>query len=178
MIPVQKKTRFKNLVPKPFPDNILIGYFTGYDVEVFDVKSFKALQETTYGMNPKPRQMMFHQEKLSKSTEADYKKRSIWISNPANDCDEPSTLDRDSPSDLSQSIVLFLEEAFFLSHQIECLEIRNLEDKIIPNEELWRRFSNIKETFVESYVSYLYLKSKNWVIKAGIKFGGDFREYF
>lgn len=76
-----------------------------------------------------------------------------------------------------ESVVLFLEEAFFLHHQIKCLEIRDIDDKIIPTGDLWKRFCNLKELFIDSYVSYLYLKSKNWVIKPGIKFGGDFCEF-
>lgn len=32
------------------------------------------------------------------------------------------------------------------------------------------------QDFVLKMAAYLYLKSKNWIIKSGIKFGGDFRK--
>ncbi|XP_037710092.1 tRNA-splicing endonuclease subunit Sen2-1 isoform X4 [Drosophila subpulchrella] len=37
--------------------------------------------------------------------------------------------------------------------------------------------NKLNERFVENLACYLYLKSKNWVIKSGIKFGGDFLIY-
>lgn len=80
MLPVQKRTRVRHLVCKPFPEDncALVGYFTGYDIEVFDPNSIKALNDT-YGLNSKPRQMVtFNYHRLNKSTEAEYKRQLEW----------------------------------------------------------------------------------------------------
>lgn len=149
MFPIQSKGRQRNVTVKPFPSNVsATAYFTGLDVEIFEPASIKTLYaEGCYGMNPKPRQV---RESL------------------ANFSDESAAG--------SHSLVLFPEEALFLHQHVNSLEIRDLDDKPIQTERLWKIFFNLKESFVECYIAYLYLKSKNWVIKSGIKFGGDYRK--
>lgn len=73
-----------------------------------------------------------------------------------------------------QPIILFPEEAFFLHNHIKCLMVRDIDDKIISADDLWKKYCGIKENFVDCYVAYLYFKSKNWVVKVGTKFGGNF----
>lgn len=191
MLPVEKKSRLRNIkTPKPFPsDNQrIVGYFTGSDVEVFDEGSIKTLEETSFGLDPKPRQMTFHQQRsmVRRSTEADYKRRLDLSEKLSNSKDESSVSGGEmimvgrnvipNPFPIPRSMVLFLEEAFFLHHTLNQLEVRDLEDKPLTTEELWLKFCKLKSTFVECFVSYLYLKSKCWVVKGGIKFGGDFGE--
>jgi tRNA-splicing endonuclease subunit Sen2 len=77
---------------------------------------------------------------------------------------------------IKESLDLMLEEAFFLHHSLQCLKILNLESEEILTDHLWRDFCELKHNFLECFVAYLYLKGKNWVIKSGIKFGGDFGE--
>lgn len=76
----------------------------------------------------------------------------------------------------SESLVLFPEEALFLHHSLRCLRIFNLNDKVLDTIELCQIFLRLKPRFVELYVAYVYLRSKNWVVKCGLKFGGDFRK--
>lgn len=160
MLPVKKKSRIRNITCKPFPECMLTGYFTGYNVEIFDYNQILELDcsdlQQRYGTNSKPRQML--------SINCDRSKK----------LSDPQASER---KDL-QSIVLFLEEAFFLHNEIKCLEIRDIFNNTISTEELWNKFCSIKKSFIESYVSYVYLKSKNWVIKPGTKFGGNFCKFF
>lgn len=75
-------------------------------------------------------------------------------------------------------LLLFPEEALFLAHSIKCLEIRNKDDEIMSGEDCLEEFCRIHPEFISSFVAYSYLRSKNWVTKSGIKFGGDFRKKF
>lgn len=187
MLPIQKKGKTKNFTIKPFPHDITLidGYWTGCDVEVFDQTSVKALLRSCFGLNSKPRQMVKYGENDQlKVTESEYKRRAEWkekFTKPDENSVNKTVLVGDNlvpdPFSISKSIVLFIEEAFFLNHDLNCLQILNLDDQKIQTDDVWIEFCKLKETFVECYVSYMYLKSKNWVIKSGIKFGGDFCEY-
>ncbi|XP_049282802.1 tRNA-splicing endonuclease subunit Sen2 [Anopheles funestus] len=77
----------------------------------------------------------------------------------------------------NEPLCLFLEEAFFLMHTLNILNLKDLFDKHIDTLEAFERFRKIKTNFLACYCAYLYLKSKNWVVKSGIKFGGDFVIY-
>lgn len=74
------------------------------------------------------------------------------------------------------TLILFPEEAFFLQHSLRCLRVLDLNEQVIGDAELWEVFVRQRPRFVELYVAFLYLRSKNWVVKCGLKFGGDFRE--
>lgn len=176
MIPIQKKGRAKFFNITPFPINVsATGYFTGLDVEIFDKNSIKVIYESgCYGMNPKPRQALLKNKQPKIKTEAETKREEEWREMFSNQ--DPVEGIIPSSFNIPQSLVLFLEEAFFLHHTIDCLDIQNIDDRPISTEDLWTKFCKLKEKFVECFVAYLYLKSKNWVIKSGMKFGGDFCE--
>lgn len=189
MLPIQRKGKFNAVTIIPFPlDHVAVGYFTGLDIEIFDQNSIKTIHESgCYGLNPKPRQLL--QQNLRRPnksiTQAEYNRRLDWkgkFSDPEEKSVQESVLVDGhllpNPYVIPDSLILFLEEAFFLLTNIRCLEIRDLDDSTIPADELWKTFCNIKDKFIECYVAYLYLKSKNWVIKSGAKFGGDFRKYY
>lgn len=76
----------------------------------------------------------------------------------------------------ASSIVLFPEEAFFL-HQFFDLQVHDLRKQLMTTEMLWSSLCSLKEKFVECYVAYLYLRSKNWVVRSGIKVGSDYCEF-
>uniref|UniRef100_A0A182VUW6 tRNA-intron lyase n=1 Tax=Anopheles minimus TaxID=112268 RepID=A0A182VUW6_9DIPT len=82
-----------------------------------------------------------------------------------------------SQENVNEPLCLFLEEAFFLMHTLGILHVKDLFDKQIDTREAFERFRKIKKNFLACYCAYLYLKSKNWIIKSGIKFGGDFVIY-
>lgn len=76
-----------------------------------------------------------------------------------------------------ESLHLNLEEAFFLSYALGCLEIVDLFDKKLSLLEAWRLFCESQDDFVQKYLVYHHYRSKGWVVKPGLKFGGDFILY-
>ncbi|XP_028147798.2 tRNA-splicing endonuclease subunit Sen2 [Diabrotica virgifera virgifera] len=79
-------------------------------------------------------------------------------------------------SGLEEVVFLGLEEAFFLSHCVEVLEISH-NSCVLNSEKLWSLFTDTDLYFPYNYAVYNYFRAKNWVVKPGIKFGGDFVLY-
>nr|CAI5843599.1 unnamed protein product [Callosobruchus analis] len=80
------------------------------------------------------------------------------------------------PSCLIESVYLGLEEAFFLAHAVGCLTVKCGND-IMDEDNMWNEFCNINPSFPAHYTVYYHFRAKNWVVKPGIKFGGDFLLY-
>ncbi|KAL1122356.1 hypothetical protein AAG570_003761 [Ranatra chinensis] len=76
-----------------------------------------------------------------------------------------------------ENLQLTLEEAFFLTWALGCLEVADTMGNYMSPVTMWRVFKESKEDFVEKYVAYHYFRSKGWVVKPGLKFGGDFLLY-
>jgi len=79
--------------------------------------------------------------------------------------------------DEDETLLLSLEESCFLAYYLNTLEITNLAGSSMDFQAFLEAAKKLNERFVENLACYLYLKSKNWVIKSGIKFGGDFRKF-
>ncbi|KAG5888763.1 hypothetical protein JTB14_021508 [Gonioctena quinquepunctata] len=79
-------------------------------------------------------------------------------------------------SGLKETVWLGLEEAFFLLESVKCLSI-TYNDNILSSEESWELFSETDPQFRQKYIVYHYYRAKNWVVKPGIKFGGDYLLY-
>lgn len=184
---VKRKGKHQPASVNPFPnvDKKITAIFSGLCVEVFNEFGIKSLQENgSYGQGTKPRQMTYQQNKINTISELDFQRRLEWkekFVEPGNEnlVKKCIVFDQivDNPFEIAPTQVLFLEEAFFLHHNIDCLDILDLDNNLISTHELWKKFNKLKSNFVECYVAYLYLKSKNWVIKPGIKFGGEFRKF-
>lgn len=80
-------------------------------------------------------------------------------------------------SNIKETVWLSLEETFFLTNVLGCLQVTYKND-ILTVENMWDLFSKTQPTFIRNYIIYYYYKAKNWVVKPGIKFGGDFCKYF
>lgn len=78
---------------------------------------------------------------------------------------------------VKETVNLSLEEAMFLTSALDCLNIFDLNDKLLNTKEMWELFNESDPYFVQNYIAYYYFRSKNWVVKSGIKFGGDFLLY-
>ncbi|XP_050295882.1 tRNA-splicing endonuclease subunit Sen2 [Anthonomus grandis grandis] len=77
---------------------------------------------------------------------------------------------------ISETVMLGYEEAFFLENVVKCIEV-SYKDNKLTSEELWNLFLKVDPYFIQNYVVYYFYRSKNWVVKPGIKFGGDFIIY-
>lgn len=82
-----------------------------------------------------------------------------------------------NPFSVPEHLSLMFEESLFLVRELKCLEVRTFEGVVLSEEDLLKRFSKLNSNFLELYVAYHYMKSKNWIIKSGLKFGGDFILY-
>lgn len=76
-------------------------------------------------------------------------------------------------SNLKEVLNLSLEEAFFLSYYVQCLDIYN-SDELLSKQKAWELFKETDKYFIQNYPVYHHFRSNNWVVKSGIKFGGDF----
>ncbi|XP_026475285.1 tRNA-splicing endonuclease subunit Sen2 [Ctenocephalides felis] len=76
-----------------------------------------------------------------------------------------------------ESYFLSLEEAFFLTFGVGCLKIQNELGELLTTEQIWKLFLNTQPDFVHKYIVYHYFRSKEWVVKSGLKYGSDFLLY-
>ncbi|XP_058166550.1 tRNA-splicing endonuclease subunit Sen2 [Anopheles ziemanni] len=156
----------------PADSRIIDALFTGFSVYVMDPVSIRELclnggfgQGMLSRVFPAcltaPRET-YHKNKR-KHHESNTNATCSGSEHPANTTVEP--------------LCLFLEEAFFLMHQLNMLKLQSLDDEPIGVAEAFQKFQNANKRFFAGYCAYLYLKSKNWIIKSGLKFGGDFVIY-
>lgn len=81
------------------------------------------------------------------------------------------------PFPIDETLALLPEEAFFLHYSLRCLRVLNFEQTHeFSTDELLTKFCNSDAKFIERFVVYQYYRAKNWVVKSGLKFGGDFCE--
>lgn len=86
--------------------------------------------------------------------------------------------DNEAAEILQEKILhLFMEEAFFLHHSLKCLRIMDLDNCELKTVDILNKFCSVKPDFIIKYVSYVFLRSKNWIVKSGLKFGGDFCKF-
>lgn len=76
-------------------------------------------------------------------------------------------------SNIKETVWLSIEESFFLASAVKCLDIY-YENKCLSLDKIWSMFSTDDSYFIQNYIVYYYFRAKNWVVKPGIKFGGDF----
>lgn len=76
-------------------------------------------------------------------------------------------------SGIKEKIHLSLVEAYYLANDVECLNVYD-EDVLLDKETMWRKFLNSDANFIPNYVTYRHFRKKGWIVKAGIKFGGDY----
>lgn len=79
-------------------------------------------------------------------------------------------------SGMKEKVWMSMEEAFFLAYALNCLEVFH-QGKLLETSVMWAIFSTSNPLFVHNYIVYYHFRAKNWVVKPGIKFGGDFCKY-
>lgn len=80
-------------------------------------------------------------------------------------------------SGTKETVWLSPEEAFFLMEAVGCFEIYYENENLSP-EKCWELFSEANKYFQLNYIAYHHFRAKNWVVKPGIKFGGDYCKFF
>lgn len=146
---VGKRATFKDRKTQALPSDCAsgkrhVGIFTGRAIEVADLESVRNLHGNG----------CFGISSVTKAT--------------------PLVLKQDPNEDRQEKLLLFPEEAFFLCFSLKCLEIRKKDGTELTSEDCLQEFTRIHPEFISSFVAYTYLRTKNWVVKSGIKFGGDF----
>ncbi|MCO5559730.1 hypothetical protein L7F22_013331 [Adiantum nelumboides] len=74
-------------------------------------------------------------------------------------------------ADVDEELVLYelmFEEAFFLSHELKCLQVFS---------KLQQLMSNHKQGFSYYYMAYCHLRRKNWIVRSGIQYGVHYMAY-
>lgn len=79
-------------------------------------------------------------------------------------------------SGLEETINLTMTEAYFLLKYKKCLDIIH-SNEIMSPEKCWETFRELDSYFVQDYICYHHFKSKNWVVKPALKFGGDYCKF-
>ncbi|XP_053692517.1 tRNA-splicing endonuclease subunit Sen2 [Sabethes cyaneus] len=93
------------------------------------------------------------------------------------DLEESPAKYESDPFPVHENLSLMFEEAMFLVDKLNCLNVKTLDGQPMSAEQLLDKFSALKPNFLSSYAAYIFFKSKNWVIKSGLKFGGDYILY-
>ena len=75
---------------------------------------------------------------------------------------------------VKETLHLTFEETFFLMFGLGCLRVVDFDGKFLSIKETWDHFCKEDAFFVQKYVIYHYYRSKGWVVKPGLKYGGDF----
>ncbi|XP_028047203.1 tRNA-splicing endonuclease subunit Sen2 isoform X3 [Monomorium pharaonis] len=76
-----------------------------------------------------------------------------------------------------EALHLTFEETFFLLFGLGCLQLIHFDGSPVDINSAWLYFCKEKSDFIQKYVVYHYYRSKGWVVKPGIKYGGDFLLY-
>lgn len=177
------------------------GYFTGINVEIFEEESVKAIYENgSFGIGSKtraaPKVLWKGDIAPSKVLKKIYEKKCEWreqiggyggnisidvIQENATDQhpeDDTKKSLRIDPFHIEETLVLTLEESFFLHSTLKCLRIMDVNGKEMQTNDILLKYCSLKPNFWTHFVAYLYLRSKNWIVKCGLKFGGDYRKYY
>uniref|UniRef100_A0A2S2Q875 tRNA-intron lyase n=1 Tax=Sipha flava TaxID=143950 RepID=A0A2S2Q875_9HEMI len=60
---------------------------------------------------------------------------------------------------------------------LKCLEIQGENGLVMNVQECWKQFNGLKKDFPYFYAAYHYYRSKEWVVKPGHQYGGDYVLY-
>ncbi|XP_060812128.1 tRNA-splicing endonuclease subunit Sen2 [Bombus pascuorum] len=78
---------------------------------------------------------------------------------------------------IQETLHLTFEETFFLLYGLGCLNLIDFDGNLLDIDSAWHIFCKTDKNFISKYVVYHYFRSKGWVVKPGLKYGGDFLLY-
>jgi tRNA splicing endonuclease len=82
-----------------------------------------------------------------------------------------------SHSEVGEQLHLCLEEAFFLSFGLGCLQVDH-NGTLLNVDQMWTLYCNSKKDFPPRYAAYHHFRSSGWIVRSGLKFGTDFCKLF
>lgn len=180
------------------------GYFTGISVEVFDEKEIYTLYDSGgygIGSQTKGTPRVLYATAATKRTADDEEHAHESKRLALDDAIQPpgqtgdAGVESDAPPvliprggaigipphvdkpflNLSESLVLYPEEAFFLHHSLKCLRVNDpFQNEELTTAKLLQKFCTLNKHFITHFVAYQYFRSQNWVVKCGLKYGGHF----
>lgn len=160
-----QKRKYKTIYPFPVQTidgtgEPIIGYYSGLSVEIFNESDIRRLYENgCYG------------KAFLTKAEPEFMQKRNKRRHETEEAQTPTTTNTIK----KKPLILSMEETFFLCHIVKCLKVVDmLSGEPISAEDLWRKFTTFNKRFIISYVTYLYFKSLNWVVKTGLKYGGNF----
>lgn len=168
------------------------GVFNGFCVVVDDRESIKQLTSMgSFGKSnlsrSSPAVVEKHQETICKLVEEESpncsksEDKKVILVTKSDSSKSDTDLRREIQFEFSDSLKyvhLGFEEAFFLKYSLQCLDVFDQQGNILDNGQVWDLFLRNDENFVVNFVVYYYFRAKKWVVKPGIKFGGDYRKFF
>lgn len=186
-----------------FSEKCFTGIFTGLSVEIFDQSAIRELYVNgSYGMSIQTKttpKLLSRFPRMDCVTQSQYERKLEWSAKYQNqnpddvkilmktideiehteECGEECPHVIPDPFPIEEVLALSPEETLFLHHTLRCLKVFDFEQtKEYSTDEMIDIFCNMNEKFIERYVAYHFYRSKNWIVRSGIKFGGDFREFF
>lgn len=176
-----------------------VGIFTGMSVEVFDASDIRKLYEN--GFYGSGAQTKVQPKILAPNSSKNSPIATKWLYNAKKDWEtkygnqnlndvtlrvltdgheipgESTFVTETDPFPLEESLVLSLEEAFFLHYSLRCLKIKNFDQNCELSIDVFLNVCcRLKKNFILHFIVYHYYRSKGWIVKCGLKFGGDFRK--
>ncbi|XP_046427713.1 tRNA-splicing endonuclease subunit Sen2 isoform X1 [Neodiprion fabricii] len=166
--------------------------------EVCEISHVETTESMTQNVCGDADIMVLNDEKMSTSLD---EKNCCEIENETNVEDDHEMLERellvlpDSDSDtenylnnvkptvekegfpVREVMYLTFEETFFLMFGLGCLQVIDFDGNSLSILDAWNHFCHVQSDFVQKYVVYHYFRSKGWVVKSGLKYGGDFLLY-
>ncbi|XP_037957441.1 tRNA-splicing endonuclease subunit Sen2 [Teleopsis dalmanni] len=84
---------------------------------------------------------------------------------------------RTSRRKVKKYLILEIEEAFYLAHVLKALEIYDTKEQLLTFSNFLSICLKVDENFIENFAAYLYLKSKGWIVKSDVNYGGKYAIY-
>ncbi|KAK9743998.1 tRNA intron endonuclease, catalytic C-terminal domain [Popillia japonica] len=189
----KKNSKFKKYIPLCNLEKKISSYFNGFSIIIENIDGMKTIYERGF----------FGKANLSRSCpiirqneiirKRQYLRRCKWESKdcknikkvivvPDSDTDDDNYFVNLKPeyqidrSPMKEKLCLSLVEAYYLSNYIKCLNVY-CEDTLLSQSDMWQKFSETDTCFVSNYAIYKHFRRKGWVVKPGIKFGGDYILY-
>ncbi|XP_058805140.1 tRNA-splicing endonuclease subunit Sen2 isoform X2 [Phymastichus coffea] len=76
-----------------------------------------------------------------------------------------------------ETLHLTAEETFFLMYGLGCLRVVDFDGKYLSIGQIWNYFCKEQKCFLQKYIAYHYFRSKGWIVKSGLNYGGDYLLY-